>query len=116
MPGTAVQTEVANARSPWFESIDIVCICEGTLNQMCVCTFENFASMTPTPRGEIRHGTVRESRGWIDATDTTRRDKAWDRAGKPQLVMRIRTILVAVAYQEEAGLGVRLQLDQPFYK
>ena len=30
------------------------------------------------------------------ATDATRRDKAWDRAGSLPLVMRIRTILVAV--------------------
>ena len=30
------------------------------------------------------------------ATDVTRRDKAWDRAGSLRLVMRIRTILVAV--------------------
>ena len=41
---------------------------------LCFFTFENFAS---------------------HATDATRRDKAWDRAGKPRLVMRIRTILVA---------------------
>ena len=33
---------------------------------------------------------------YLDATDATRRDKAWDRAGKLRLVMRIRTILVAV--------------------
>jgi len=55
-------------------------------------TFENFAS---------------------HATDATRRDKAWDRAGKLRLVMRNRTILVAVLIspyfsQKEVGLGVRV--------
>ena len=53
------------------------------------------------------------SRGNGHFTDATRRDKAWDRAGKPRLVMRIRTILVAVLisayfYQKEAGLGARV--------
>ena len=52
-------------------------------------TFENFASR---------------------ATDATRRDKAWDRAGKLRLVMRNRTILVAVLIspylsQKVVGLG-----------
>ena len=47
------------------------------------------------------------------ATDATRRDKAWDRAGKLQLVMRNRTILVAVLIspylsQKEAATGVRV--------
>ena len=64
-------------------------------------TFENFASR---------------------AADATRRDKAWDRAGKPRLVMRIRTILVAVLIspylsQKVAGLGVRVSagstLEEP---
>ena len=55
-------------------------------------TFENFASR---------------------ATDATRRDKAWDRAGKLRLVMRNRTILVAVLispYLSQKGveLGVRV--------
>ena len=55
-------------------------------------TFENFASR---------------------ATDATRRDKAWDRAGKLRLVMRNRTILVAVLIspylsQKEAATGVRV--------
>ena len=55
-------------------------------------TFENFAS---------------------HATDATRRDKAWDRAGKLRLVMRNRTILVAVLispyfYQKVDGSGVRV--------
>ena len=57
-----------------------------------IFTFENFASR---------------------ATDATRRDKAWDRAGKLRLVMRNRTILVAVAVlispylsQKMVGLGV----------
>ena len=60
---------------------------------------------------------------WIDvlhfrnfashATDATRRDKAWDRAGKLRLVMRNRTILVAVLispyfYQKVDGSGVRV--------
>ena len=56
------------------------------------CTFENFASR---------------------ATDATRRDKAWDRAGKLRLVMRNRTILVAVLIspylsQKVVELGVRV--------
>ena len=47
------------------------------------------------------------------ATDATRRDKAWDRAGKLRLVMRNRTILVAVLIspylsQKEAATGVRV--------
>ena len=55
-------------------------------------TFENFASR---------------------ATDATRRDKAWDRAGKLRLVMRNRTILVAVLIspylsQKVAESGVRV--------
>ena len=55
-------------------------------------TFENFASR---------------------ATDATRRDKAWDRAGKLRLVMRNRTILVAVLIspylsQKVVELGVRV--------
>ena len=55
-------------------------------------TFENFASR---------------------ATDAMRRDKAWDRAGKLRLVMRNRTILVAVLispyfYQKVDGSGVRV--------
>ena len=55
-------------------------------------TFENFASR---------------------ATDATRRDKAWDRAGKLRLVMRNRTILVAVLIspylsQKVVGLGMRV--------
>ena len=64
--------------------------CNGHLSGKC--TFDNFASR---------------------ATDATRRDKAWDRAGKLRLVMRNRTILVAVLIspylsQKVAGLGVRV--------
>jgi hypothetical protein len=52
-------------------------------------------------------------REFSHATDATRRDKAWDRAGKLRLVMRIRTILVAVLispyfYQKVDGSGVRV--------
>ena len=47
------------------------------------------------------------------ATDATRRDKAWGRAGKLRLVMRNRTILVAVLSspylsQKVDGSGVRV--------
>ena len=64
----------------------------GHLSGWAFFTFENFASR---------------------ATDATRRDKAWDRAGKLRLVMRNRTILVAVLIspylsQKVVGLGVRV--------
>jgi hypothetical protein len=60
-------------------------------------TFENFAS---------------------HATDATRRDKAWDRAGKLRLVMRNRTILVVVLIRHTfirkwLGSECGFQLDQP---
>ena len=54
------------------------------------------------------------------ATDATRRDKAWDRAGKLRLVMRNRTILVAVLIspyfsQKEVGLGVRVSAGSTLF-
>jgi len=66
-------------------------ISRGNGNWTDKCTFKNFAP---------------------HATDATRRDKAWDRAGKLRLVMRIRTILVAVLispffYQKVDRSGTR---------